>query len=182
MNKKNAIYLEIANENLCTNHCSERSDMVMNPLSQGTCGKGFSWWRHQMDTFPRYWPFVREFTGHRWLLPQRPGTRSFGVFFDLRLNKQLSKQSWGWWFETPSGSLWRHYNVLESAFSYRPHHICTATCLRLACDQETAVTNQETYYVIKTQFLTRYVLSKSLLTFYCNSTFYDVLKSPTRKS
>ena len=30
---------------------------------------------------------------------QRPVTRSFDVFFDLRLNKQLSKQSWGWWFE-----------------------------------------------------------------------------------
>ena len=41
---------------------------------------------------------------------QRPVTRSFGVFFDLRLNKRLSKQSWGWWFETPSGSLWRHCN------------------------------------------------------------------------
>ena len=26
---------------------------------------------------------------------QRPVTRSFGVFFDLRLNKGLSKQSWG---------------------------------------------------------------------------------------
>ena len=33
---------------------------------------------------------------------QRPMTRSFDVFFDLRLNKWLSKQSWGWWFETPS--------------------------------------------------------------------------------
>ena len=32
---------------------------------------------------------------------QRPVTRSFDVFFDLRLNKRLSKQSWGWWFETP---------------------------------------------------------------------------------
>ena len=27
---------------------------------------------------------------------QRPVTRSFDVFFDLRLNKRLSKQSWGW--------------------------------------------------------------------------------------
>ena len=35
-----------------------------------------------------------EFTG------QRPVRRSFDVFFDLRLNKQLSEQSWGWWFET----------------------------------------------------------------------------------
>ena len=42
---------------------------------------------------------------------QRPVTRSFDVFFDLRLNKRLSKQSWGWWFETLSHSLWRHCNV-----------------------------------------------------------------------
>ena len=41
---------------------------------------------------------------------QRPVTRSFDVFFDLRLNKRLSEQSWGWWFETPSRSLWRHCN------------------------------------------------------------------------
>ena len=27
---------------------------------------------------------------------QRPVTRSFDVFFDLRLNKRLGKQSWGW--------------------------------------------------------------------------------------
>ena len=50
-------------------------------------------------------PVTGEFTA------QRPVTRSFDVFFDLRLNKQLSEQSWGWWFETPSGSLWRHSNV-----------------------------------------------------------------------
>ena len=29
-----------------------------------------------------------------------------------RLNKRLSKQSWRWWFETSSGSLWRHCNVI----------------------------------------------------------------------
>ena len=37
-------------------------------------------------------------------------TWSFGVFFDLRLNKRSNKQSWGSWFETPSCSLWRHCN------------------------------------------------------------------------
>ena len=41
---------------------------------------------------------------------QRPVTRSFDVFFNLRLNKRLNKQSWGWWFETPSRSLWRYCN------------------------------------------------------------------------
>ena len=30
--------------------------------------------------------------------------------FYLRMNKPMSKQSWGWWFETPSRSLWRHCN------------------------------------------------------------------------
>ena len=34
----------------------------------------------------------------------------FDVFFDLHLNKRLSKQSWGWWFETLSHPLWRHFN------------------------------------------------------------------------
>ena len=41
---------------------------------------------------------------------QRPVTRSFGVCLDLRLNKRLSKQSWGWWFETLLRPLWRHCN------------------------------------------------------------------------
>ena len=44
---------------------------------------------------------------------QRPATRSFTVFFDLRLNERLSKQSWGWCFETPSRCLRRHCNVLN---------------------------------------------------------------------
>ena len=39
---------------------------------------------------------------------QRAVTRSFVVFFDLRLNKRLSKQSWGWWFGTLSRPLLRH--------------------------------------------------------------------------
>ena len=41
-----------------------------------------------------------------------PVTRSFEIFFDLRLNIRASKQWRGWWFETPSRPLWRHCNVL----------------------------------------------------------------------
>ena len=69
------------------------------------------WWRHQMKTFSVLLaicagnsPVPGEF------LAQRLVTRSFGVFFDLRLNKRLSKQSWGWWFETLPRPLWRHSN------------------------------------------------------------------------
>ena len=58
-------------------------------------------------------PFYGEFIGPGELLAQRPVTRSFDVFFDLRLNKRLSKQPWGWWFETPSWSLCRQCNDHE---------------------------------------------------------------------
>ena len=70
------------------------------------------WWRHQMETFSALLaicagnsPVPGEF------LAQRPVTRSFDVFFYLRLNKRLGKQSWGWWFETLPRPLWRHSNV-----------------------------------------------------------------------
>ena len=52
-----------------------------------------------------------EFTDPGELSTQRPVTRSFDVFFDLRLNKWLSKQWWGWWFEMLSHPLWRHCNA-----------------------------------------------------------------------
>ena len=60
-------------------------------------------------------PLCGEFTGPGEFPTQRPVTRSFDVFFDLRLNKRLSKQPWGWWFETLSWSLWRQCNVLNSS-------------------------------------------------------------------
>ena len=69
-----------------------------------------AWWRHQMETFSaslticaRNSPVPGEFPA------QSPVTRSF-VHFELRPNQRLSKQSWCWWFETPSRPLWRHRN------------------------------------------------------------------------
>ena len=47
-------------------------------------------------------PLCGEFTGPGEFPAQRPVTQSFGVYFDLRLDKRLSKQPWGWWLETPS--------------------------------------------------------------------------------
>ena len=39
-----------------------------------------------------------ESTSHRWIPITRAVTRKFDVFYDLRLNKHLSKQSIHWWF------------------------------------------------------------------------------------
>ena len=70
-----------------------------------------TWRRHQMETFSALLalcagnsPVTAEFPA------QRPVQRNFDASFDMGLNKRLSKQSWVWWFETRSGSLWHHYN------------------------------------------------------------------------
>ena len=55
----------------------------------------------------------REFTGRRWIPRRKASDAELWCFFYLRPNKRLSKRSWGWWFETPSRSLWRHCNVLR---------------------------------------------------------------------
>ena len=60
-------------------------------------------WKH----FPCDWPFVRGIVTDGFP-SQRPVTRSFDVYFDLRLNKRLSKQIRRRWCETPSYTLWRH--------------------------------------------------------------------------
>ena len=81
------------------------------PSGANTTVNNTTWWGHEMETFSALLaicagnsPVPGEFPA------QRSVTRSFDVFFDLRPNKQLSKQSWGWWFETPSRRLWRHHN------------------------------------------------------------------------
>ena len=103
--------------------------VCINNLAGTTCGRQQfecsveeTWWRHQMETFSASLaicagnsPVPGEFPA------QRPVTRSFEVFFDVRLNKRLSKQSRGWWFETPSRSLWRQRNEAS----------CTETCMHV---------------------------------------------------
>ena len=90
-----------------------------------------SWWRHQMETFSALLALCAGnslFTGE--FPSQRPVTRSFDVFFDLRLNKRLHKQLRGWSFETPSRSLWRHCNVDSKdhrQVQCESHNECNAT-------------------------------------------------------
>ena len=75
---------------------NKRADMCEEPECVEQAN---AWWRHQM--YPRK---------GQW----RGG---FDVFFDLRPNEHLSKQSWGWWFETTSRSLWRHSYGTQTTIS-----------------------------------------------------------------
>ena len=70
---------------------------------------------------------------------QRPVTRSFDVFFDLRLNKRVSKQSWDWWFKMPSRPLWRQCNVKSLEFS-------GAAEIRIVCN----IYHQQPWYWLRT--------------------------------
>ena len=77
---------------------------------------------------------------------QRSVMQSFDVFFDLCLNKWMSKQSWNWWFEMPWCSLWCHcndsygwthwwapgawINIKIPSYQYRKSHCGDKTILR----------------------------------------------------
>ena len=68
-------------------------------------------WGHQQETFSALLALCEGNPPVTGGFPsQRPVTRSFDVFFDLRLDKQLSRQLRRWWFKTPSHSLRRHCN------------------------------------------------------------------------
>ena len=68
-------------------------------------------WKHLLALCSGNSPVISEFP------PQSPVTRSFGVFFDLRLSKQSRRR----WFEAPSRSLWRHCNVEGEMIIHKYH-------------------------------------------------------------
>ena len=110
-----------------------------------------SWWHHQMETFSALLAICAGNSPVSGEFPtQRPVTRSFDVFFDLRPNKRLSKQSWGWWSETPSSSLWHHRNVILVTW--------TSTCHRH---------NPYCFYFWLTKFSLQ-LISKLFLKMFCH--------------
>ena len=58
-------------------------------------------WKH----FPRYWPFVREFTGHRWIPRTKASDAELWCFTWSPLAPTVDRT-----METPSRWLWRHCN------------------------------------------------------------------------
>ena len=69
------------------------------------------WWHHQMEMFSTLLALCAGNSLVTSEFPkQRPVMRSLDGIFDLHLNKQLSKQWWGWWFETLC-PLWHYCNI-----------------------------------------------------------------------
>ena len=74
-----------------------------------SCQGRHLWWRHQMETFSALLTLC---AGNSSVTGEFPAQRQVTLwcFLYLCLNKWLSKESWGWWFETSWRSLWRHIN------------------------------------------------------------------------
>ena len=96
---------------------------------------------------------------------QRPVTRSFDVFFDVRLIKRLSKHLRGWWFETLSHPLWGHRNdivlsklilsmhILQSCFTGSSTIIASASEITLKDVDEIHAYHSMTQHELCTYFL-----------------------------
>ena len=85
---------------------------------------------------------------------QRPVTRGVDAFFDLRLNKRLSKPSGRWWFETPSRSLWRH---CDEIMRHRLVIILCAYARILNCARPPAITTLSAALYILFVCFTRFI-------------------------
>ena len=93
-------------------------------------------------------PLCGEFTGHRWNPRTKASDGELWVFSLIcAVNKRLSKQSWGWRFETLPCSLW-HCNDQEGS---RFFSILTNQCLNLTHSGKLTVfrkhTSREVYLV-----------------------------------
>ena len=115
-----AVFISIIMVRFCSSMYSLHDNNSSVVAVQCCCrmGPAYSWWHHQMETFSALLALCVGNSPETGEFPtQRPATRSFDVFFDLR----LSKRPWGWWFGTPSWSSWRHCNVIEIHLNWETH-------------------------------------------------------------
>ena len=54
-------------EHIPDGKCTPAMALIIQWILNGLCQLEYSWWRHQMGTFPGYWPCVRGSHGPRWI-------------------------------------------------------------------------------------------------------------------
>ena len=72
-------------------------------------------WRHQIEILFALLAFCAGNSPLTGYSPSQTNCQWRGALISSlirALNKRSSEKSWGWWFETPSRSLWRHCNVV----------------------------------------------------------------------
>ena len=99
---------------------------------------------------------------------QRPVTRSFDVYFDLS-PKRLSKQLWGWWFETQSRPLWRHRNGTKLSICFVRIGGKERPCVECHQYEKTRVRGRTKFQNLQRGWPRRF----------CRICFYNISEKPT---
>ena len=89
------------------------------------------------------------FTSYRWIPRTKASDAELWYFlWSLSEKKRMSRQWWGWWFETPSYPLWRHCNE-DMTMDTRPWgRLMGARFISLKGDQlSTLVTVPLSHYI-----------------------------------
>ena len=132
--------IEILNNFRCTSwgekrwkhENNSRADGIENNVAWDECDI-ITWWSHQMEWMEWFFALLSLCAWNSLVTgefpSQRPVTHSFDVFFHLRLNKWLSKQSRRRWFEPQSRSLWRHRNEIYIHKLYIRIRLCIHICI-----------------------------------------------------
>ena len=112
-----------------------------------------------METFSRYWTFARGIHRSPVNSPHKGQWRRALVFSLIwAWMNRFCKQSWGWWFGTPSRPLWRHSNDKrlnhttffdmcfssptqndEQLFTHHSRKLIQLKCVWLRCDHKLGV-------------------------------------------
>ena len=95
---------------------------------------------------------------------QRPATRSVDVYFDLRRNKRLSKQSQGWWFETRRA----HYDAIVMGGCNQTLSICLKIQICSVCYVDSP--RQRLYFL---RNLLNFVFNTIYIRINANKTIFD---------
>ena len=103
---------------------------------------------------------------------ERPMTRGFDAFFDLRLNKRLRKQSRRRWFETPSRSLCCDVTVMLVILSTSTRHFDCVISLYVFSHISCIANNNVEIF--------RFFFCSLFITIYCDVTHVTdgIIKSP----
>ena len=97
---------------------------------QNFVSKAYMMTSSNVKHFPRHWSFIcGEFTVKRWFPLPKLNAIDVQLWCSLWsapwIKGGLNKQSWCWWFETPSCSLWRHYNAYLKLIGTKPQQNTT---------------------------------------------------------
>ena len=86
-------------------------------------------------------PLCGEFTDHRWIpLTKASDAELWCFLWSAPWIHGWVNDAWGWWFETPSLSLWRHCNVEDIAMAFRKNDIVITTLWRRDIEMHSRIT------------------------------------------